>query len=159
MMPQIPPKRTTRAEPPCGSNGGKDRAADRTPRLGPLDIADVGTQLLVPPELLRRQQGKQVELAQEHERRATQLRREVAKIEEAEQELAALERELDMLWRTPSGLLSEEDHERIRYLSGAISVRRPRLIHASEQIADRIARAQRHEAAAVQLRAENTRKQ
>jgi hypothetical protein len=162
MMPQIPPKRTTRAEPPYNSNGsqgGQERAADRTPRLAPLDIADLGTQLLVPPELLQRQQGKQAEIAQEHERRATQLRREVAKIQEAERELAAFERELDMLWRTPSGLLSEEDRERIRYLSGAISLRRPRLLHASEQIADRIVRAQRHEAAAVQLRAENTREQ
>jgi hypothetical protein len=156
-MPQLPPQHTTPAEPPDGGDGGTERQEARVPSAGPLHIADLGTQLLVPPERLQRQHAERAQAAEEHEHRAAQLRREIARIQEAEQELASLERELDMLWRTPSGLLSEEGHERIQYLSGAISLRRPRLRHAGEQIADRIARAQRHEAAAAALRAQNAR--
>ena len=149
------PKHPTYAEPPDGGGDGAEYEVDGVPSVGPLDVTDLGTQLLVPPELQQRQRGERAELAQEHEQRAAQLRREAARLQEAERELAALERELDMLWRAPSGLLSEEGHERIQYLSGAISLRRPRLRHAGEQIADRIARAQRHEAAAAALRTQN----
>ncbi|HEV2457375.1 MAG TPA: hypothetical protein VGS80_03350, partial [Ktedonobacterales bacterium] len=158
-MSHLPPKDTTHAEPPPGGNGDDEHAADHAPSSGALDIAELGTQLPVPPDRLQRQRGARAERAERHEQRAAQLHREATRIQEAEQELAALEHELDALWRTPSGLPSEEDHQRIRDLSDLITERRQRLRHAGEQMADRIARAQRHEVAAAALRAEDGREQ
>jgi hypothetical protein len=159
-MPHLPPKDTTHAEPPPGGNGDDEHAADRAPSSGPLDLAELGRQQLVPSDTLQHQRGARAEHAEGHERRAAQLRRAAARIQEAEQELAALEQELEMLWRTPSGLLSEEEaHQRLKDLSDLITERRQRLRHGGEYIADWIARAQRHEAAAAALRAHNAREQ